>query len=125
MIEAVRFCWQGRKQLVGLLLCTAVNFLLSHSILQRSESRLAAELSDFFTVQLPNEGPTPCFPMIMIMDNGKMDPQGRLEHGAVMNHHSSLLCTMAHTTFYLFYCWNIASCDTIFTSSRARTWRSG
>ena len=33
----------------------------------RSESRLAIELPDFFTIPLPNEGPTACFPMMMIM----------------------------------------------------------
>jgi len=25
--------------------------------------------SDFFTIQLSDEGPTPCFAMIMVMDN--------------------------------------------------------
>jgi Centromere DNA-binding protein complex CBF3 subunit, domain 2 len=54
-------------------------------------------------VSLPNEGPTPCFPMIMIMGNGKMDPQGRLEYGAVMKYRNPLLCAMTHTAFYLFY----------------------
>jgi hypothetical protein len=39
----------------------------------------------------------------MIMDNGKMNPQGRLEYGAVMRHRNPLLCAMAHTAFYLFY----------------------
>lgn len=102
MVEAVRFCWQGRKQPAESLLRAAVDFLLSHHILRRSKWRLAAELSDFFTIQLPNEGPTPCFPMIMIMDNGKMNPQGRLEYGAVIRHHNPLLCTMARTVFYLF-----------------------
>lgn len=46
--------------------------------------------------------------MIMIMDNGKMDPQGRLEYRAVMKYRYPLLCTMTHTAFYIFYRWNIA-----------------
>jgi len=46
--------------------------------------------------------------MTMIMDNGKMNPPGRLEYGVVMWHRNPLLCTMAHTTFYLFCRWNIA-----------------
>lgn len=46
--------------------------------------------------------------MVMIMDNGKMNQQGRLEYDAVMRHRNPLLCTMAHTAFYLFYRWNIA-----------------
>jgi hypothetical protein len=108
MVDAVRFCWQGRKQSTEPYLRTAVDFLLAHNVLLRSESRLAAEFPDFFTIPLPGEGPTPCFPMIMIMDNGKMNPLGRLEYGAVMRHRNPLLCTMGHTAFYLFYRWNIA-----------------
>ena len=124
MIEAVRFCWQGRKQSAESLLRTAVDFLLSHNILMRSESRLAAELSGFFTVQLPNEGPTPCFPMNMIMDNDKMNPQGRLEYGAVMRHRNPLLCTMAHMAFYLVYRWNIAGRGSALLSPVAAVIRS-
>jgi hypothetical protein len=45
--------------------------------------------------------------MIMIIDN-TMNPQGRLEYGAMVGHRNQLLCTMAHTAFYLFYRWNIA-----------------
>jgi hypothetical protein len=108
MIEAIRFCWQGQKQSTEPYLRTLVDFLLAHNILLRSESRLAAELADFFTIPLPNEGPTPCYPMIMIMGNSKMNQQGRLEYGAVMRHRNPLLCTMSHTAFYLLYRWNIA-----------------
>lgn len=46
--------------------------------------------------------------MVLIMDNGKTNQQGRLEYGAVMRHRNPLLCTMAHTAFYLFYRWNIS-----------------
>jgi hypothetical protein len=81
---------------------------LSLNILLRSESRLGTELPDFFTMQLPNGGPTPCFPMIVIMDNGKMNTLGKIKYGAVMRHRNPLLCTMGHTAFYLFYRWNIA-----------------
>lgn len=112
MIAAMRFCWQGGKRPHKLstepFLRTALDFLLGHNMLLRSESRLAAELPDFFTIPLPNEGPTPCPAMVMIMDNGKTNQLGRLEYGAVMRHRNPLLCTMGHTAFYLFYRWNIA-----------------
>jgi hypothetical protein len=109
MVDAVRFCWQDpqKRQSTEPYLRTAVDFL-AHNVLLRSESRLAAEFPDFFTIPLPGEGPTLCFPMIMIMDNGKMNPLGRLEYEAVIRHRNPLLCTMAHTAFYLFYRWNIA-----------------
>ena len=64
MIEAVRFCWQVQagnkrqtKQSTEPLLRTAVDFLLAHNMLLRSEARLAAELLDFFIIPLPNESP--------------------------------------------------------------------
>jgi hypothetical protein len=103
MVYAVRFCWRGRKQSTEPYLRTAVDFLLAHNVLLRSESRLAAEFPDFFTIPLLGEDPTSCFPMIMITDNGKMNPLRRLEYGAVMRHRNPPLCTMSHTAFYLFY----------------------
>jgi hypothetical protein len=114
MLDAVRFCWEGSRQgkqrwgsSAEPYLRTAVDFLLAHNMLLRSEARLEAELPDFFTVPLPDEGPTPCYPMIMIMSNGKTNPMGRLEYGAVIRHRNPLLCTIAHTAFYLFCRWNI------------------
>ena len=110
LIEAVRFCWQGgekRPLAAEPYLRTTTDFLLAHHLLLRSEDRLGAELPDFFTIPLPGEGPTPCFPMIMLMDNGKTNQLGRIEYGAAMRHRNPLLCTMGHMAFYLFYRWNI------------------
>ena len=76
-------------------------------MLLRGEARRSAEFADFFTIPLPNEGPTPCNPMILIMDNGKMNQFGRLEYGAAVRHRDPLLCTLSHTAFYLFYRWNV------------------
>lgn len=76
-------------------------------MLLRSESRRGAELPDLFTISLPNEGPTPCLPMILIMDNGKTNATGRIEYGSVARHRNPLLCTMGHVAFYLFFRWNI------------------
>ena len=52
MIDAVRFYWQGWKQSTEPYLRTTVDFLLAYNILLRSESRLAAEFPDFFTIPL-------------------------------------------------------------------------
>jgi hypothetical protein len=117
MIDLVRFCWQGwmqtetkhrKPQAVESYLRTVVDFLLSHNMLLRGESRRKLELADLFTILLSHEGPTPCWPMIMIMNNGKSNPFGRLEYMGVMRHRDPLLCTMGQTAFYLFYRWNIA-----------------
>jgi len=42
------------------------------------------------------------------MDNGKTNQMGRIEYAAVKRHRNPLICTMAHTAFYLFYRWNVA-----------------
>jgi Centromere DNA-binding protein complex CBF3 subunit, domain 2 len=113
MVNIVRACWtefssqkQSSPALIEAWLRTAVDFLFSHNILLRGESRRHAELADLFTISLKNEGPTPCPAMILIMDNGKMNPYGRLEYGGIIRHKNPLFCTLSHTAFYLFYRWN-------------------
>jgi Centromere DNA-binding protein complex CBF3 subunit, domain 2 len=54
-------------------------------------------------VPLVNKGPTPCFTIIIIIDNGKTNPLGRLKYRAVIRYYNSLLYTIAYTAFYLFY----------------------
>jgi Centromere DNA-binding protein complex CBF3 subunit, domain 2/Transcriptional activator of glycolytic enzymes len=113
MVNIVRACWtefSSQKHYtstsVESWLRTAVDFLFSHNMLLRGESRRYAEFADLFTISLKNEGPTPCPAMILIMDNGKMNPYGRLEYGGVVRHKNPLLCTLSNTAFYLFYRWN-------------------
>ena len=54
----------------------AVDFLLSYNMLLQGESQHKAELPDLFSISLPNEGPTPCHAMILIMDNRKINQLG-------------------------------------------------
>jgi hypothetical protein len=114
--DFVRFCWQGwrqkdikfrKPQAQESYLRTAVDFLFSHNMLLRGESRRQLQFPDLFTLSLPNEGPTPCWPMIMIMNNGKTNQFGRLEYMGVIRHQDPLLCTMSQAAFYLFYRWQI------------------
>ena len=108
IIWLVKYCWQDwseskKDQSVEPHLHTAVNFLMGHSMLLCGESCCTAQLADLFTLELTNEDPTPCFPMILIMGNGKTNQMGWIEYATVMCHHNPLLCTMAQTAFYLFY----------------------
>ena len=116
MLDIVRQCWVGweKQKKTGQIqftvesyLRTAVDFLLGHNMLLRGEARRMAELPDLFTIELNNEGPTRCHPMILIMDNGKTNQVGRLEYGTVIRHRNPFLCTMGHTAAYLFYRWNM------------------
>ncbi|EDN11426.1 predicted protein [Histoplasma mississippiense (nom. inval.)] len=62
---------------------TELNFLMNHNMLLQGETSRTAQLPDLFTIQLPNEGPTPCWPMILITDNDKTNQLGWLEYTAV------------------------------------------
>jgi Centromere DNA-binding protein complex CBF3 subunit, domain 2 len=113
IVNIIRACWtefSSQKHYtstsVESWLHTAVDFLFSHNMLLRGESRRYAEFADLFTISLKNEGPTPCPAMILIMDNEKMNPYGRLEYRGVIRHRNPLLCTLSNTAFYLFYHWN-------------------
>src|SRR5271155_4953868 len=76
----------------------------------------------------------PCFPMVMIIDNSRMNLLGRLEYGAGMRHRNPLLCTMAYTALPVlpvehrrrdlpFSLPPASAVVTAFTSSRASTRR--
>ena len=113
IVRIVEYCWQRwseskRSQSVEPHLRTAVDFLMGHNMLLRGESRRMTQLADLFTVELTNEGPTPCFPMVLIMGNGKTNQMGWIEYAAVVRHRSPLLCTMGQVAFYLFHQWNVA-----------------
>lgn len=76
-------------------------------MLLRGESRRLLEMPDLFTIPLSNEGPTPCWPIIIIMNNRKTNQFGWLEYMGVMRHQDPLLCIISQTAFYLFFRWQI------------------
>jgi hypothetical protein len=109
----VRYCWTGwredkskyrKPQAQESYLRTAVDFLLSHSMLLRGEDVRGLQLPDMFTIQM-NEGPTPCWPMILMKSQGKTNQFGHIEYMGVMRHKEPLLCTISQVAFYLFYRW--------------------
>lgn len=81
-----------------------VNFLLSHNILLQGKSRHKLKFIDLFTILLFYKGPTPYWPIIMIMNNGKLNPFGRLKYIGVICYYNLLLYIIGQTAFYLFYC---------------------
>ena len=84
---------------------TAVDFLFGHTMLLRSEHRRDVQLPDLFSLELKNMGPTPCKAMIMILNQGKTNPFGRLEYATVVRHKEVLYCPMSQLAFYFFYRW--------------------
>ena len=75
----------------------AADFLMSHHMLLRG-ARRQMELPDMFTLAMPNEGATPCDPMIVLLDNGKTNTLGKREYIGVMRHRDPLLCTWPSTS---------------------------
>lgn len=75
-------------------------------MLLRGEDVRGLQLPDLFTIQM-TEGPTPCWPMIIMKSHGKTNQFGHIEYMGVMRHKEPLLCTVSQTAFYFFYRWNI------------------
>lgn len=109
-VRLIRFCWSSGYNVSGQLepfLRTAADLLLAHTLLLRGEVRRKVQMADLFTLTLDNEGPTPCHAMVVLIDNGKTNQDGRREYGTAVRHKNPLLCTMASIGFYFFMRWNI------------------
>jgi hypothetical protein len=60
-----------------------VEILFGHSMLLRGKSMRGGELPDLFTVEMKDEGPTPCWPILLIMNSGKTNQFNKLDYGVV------------------------------------------
>ena len=59
---------QGYLRTLPWAVRTACNLLFDHTMLLRGHSTRACQLPDLFTLEFENEGVTPCWPVIMVMD---------------------------------------------------------
>jgi hypothetical protein len=57
--------------------------LLCHHGLLRGQSARQLELADMFTLEIGNEGPTPCTALVLLMLNGKTNTFGKREYAAM------------------------------------------
>jgi hypothetical protein len=90
-----------------LYLRTLVDQLLGHYLLARGGDRRAAEISDIHTFEFPNEGVTPCFPLIMTMRASKTNQHSRLETMGVYQNKDPLVCPLGVLGCYLLYRWDL------------------
>jgi hypothetical protein len=86
---------------------TLVDFLLSHYMLERGVNRRNAELSDVHTFEFPNEGPTPCKPLIFTSREGKENKFGRLQTIGALRHRKPVVCLLSALAFYLLLRWDL------------------
>lgn len=86
---------------------TIVDILLSHYMLTRGGDRRALELSDLFTFEFVDEGPTRCMPLIMTTRAGKQNQHGRLETAGALRNRNLQLCLLGAIAFYLLFLWDL------------------
>jgi hypothetical protein len=85
---------------------TACDLLLDHTMLLRGHSTRACQLADLFTLEFQNEGVTPCWPVIMVMDQGKTNQFGKREYAACIRNKEVVTCPVGALAFYLFFRWH-------------------
>jgi hypothetical protein len=86
---------------------TLVDILLGHYILTRGGDRRAAEISDFFTFEFKDEGPTICMPLIFTTRAGKENQFGHLETIGALRNKKPLICMLGGLAFYLLCRWDL------------------
>ena len=82
--------------------------LFGHFLVLRGENRCMAELADLSVILYPpEEGPTPCFVVVLQTTTGKMNKTGRAQYMGAMRHKDPLLCSMGALAQYLYWRWHI------------------
>ena len=99
-----------------------VAFLLSHHFLLRGENIRLAELSDFYSVYLENEGSlgrTQAF--YFRRDKGKTLSAGEIVHHGMLRSKDPRICGVRALAFYLFYRFQIKN-EPLPDFSRSENW---
>ena len=86
---------------------TLVDQLLGHFLLARGEDRRSAEISDLHTFEFPDQGITPCFPLILTVNGSKTNQFGRLETMGAFRNRDPLVCPLGALGFYLLFRWDL------------------
>jgi hypothetical protein len=105
-LEGLRQKGSESGQHVEQYLRTACDLLLDHTMLLRAIQPRACQLPDLFTLEFQNEGVTPCWPVIMVMDQGKTNQFGKREYAACIRNKAVIACPVGALAFYLFYPWH-------------------
>jgi hypothetical protein len=86
---------------------TLVDILLGHYMLTRGGDRRNAEISDLFTFEFKDEGPTQCIPLIFTTRAGKQNQFGHLETIGALRNRKPLICMLSGLAFYLLCRWDL------------------
>lgn len=77
-------------------------YLLSHYGMLRGHNVRDIELPDMWTMELEEEGHSPCFPLVVTLLNGKTNHDGRLELAGMMRNKDYKRCVLGALAMYLF-----------------------
>jgi hypothetical protein len=88
---------------------TLLDQLLGHYLLARSGDRRSTEISDIHTFEFPDQGITPCFPLIMTMRGSKTNQHGRLETMGAFRNQDPFICPLGALAYYLLYRWDLTT----------------
>ncbi|GMF16668.1 unnamed protein product [Phytophthora fragariaefolia] len=83
------------------------DFFLGHALLARGETRRFIEFPDMLSLELPDEGPQACTPLVIIMNRGKTNQHGRIEYGAALRCKMELICPLNAVACHIFWRWQI------------------
>ena len=86
---------------------TLVDLLLGHYMLTRGGDRRALEISDLFTFEFADEGPTRCMPLVITTRAGKQNQHGRLETAGALRSRDPAICVLGAVAFYLLLRWDL------------------
>jgi hypothetical protein len=86
---------------------TLIDLLLGHYLVSRGQDRRVAEISDLHTFEFPDEGPTPCFPLIITLRGSKTNQHGRLETMGALRNKDPFICPLSALGFYFLYRWDL------------------
>jgi Centromere DNA-binding protein complex CBF3 subunit, domain 2 len=92
---------------------TRLDMLLMHCMMLRSETTRAAELSDFESILLTNEGPEDAFAVVMRQHGGKTmnrkdgSTNRKTHYHGFLRNKNALLCPVGALAMWFFYRWEI------------------
>ena len=91
-----------------------MNFLLSHFLLFRDESRRRAQFFDLQLLKLKNKSIKSISCLLYVMSNDKINQNDRIEYAKLLRHRNIEFCTM--NVMIIYFVWRWKQFDEIFSS---------
>lgn len=77
-------------------------FLMSHSMLMRSETALGTQFADLFSMDLDDQGVSECIALVATITFGKTNQDGKIQYGSALRSRNVELCPIGALALHLF-----------------------